>query len=161
MKQIQFILFVLVMVILANCTKVVATASTHTTEPVVRDFKQDAAQLYHQSVLVLQSLGYEVVSSDPYAYELVTGWKKTTAGSHYLELFNRQDYSASTGSYYQIVMNVKSTVQGGAQVEMKTRVKSLSGKLSSSEKLEKNIFNQLAHRVRSENIQITNVGIQE
>ena len=142
-----------------QCTRVVVVASDHPTDPVSKRFAGAPDQIYTQSLHVLDNLGYAFVTQDAAQFQIVTGWRPVTSGSHYLELFNRADYAATDGSYYQLMVNI---APDGvySKVEVKTNVKSLSGKLSSSNKIEKNFLLHLDDALRSPQIQITNVGEQ-
>lgn len=148
-----------VVIVAVRCTRVVATASDHVTEPVVKSYPGAPEQIYSQSMRVLANMGYETPTADNAQFQIVTGWKAVTSGSHYLELFNRQDYAATDGAYYQLMVNIAADGVY-SKVEVKTNAKTLAGKLTSSKRLERAFLLRLDDALRSPQILITNVGVQ-
>lgn len=142
----------------ANCTRVMVIASDHATDAVVRRYAGTPDILYNQSVKVLENMGYEMPFADYVQYQITTGWQPVGSGTHFLDLFNRRDYGASAGAYYQLQL---SFIPEGAysRVEVRTNVKSVAGKLASSKTLEKAFLERLDNALRSPQIQVTNVGV--
>lgn len=143
----------------SSCTKVMVYATSHTTDPVSKKYAGDPVTVYEKSKKALEGLGYQIVSTDDYQYQITTGWQPVKSDSHYLELFERRDYAASDGSYYQMLVTC---VSEGAytRVDVKTSLQSASGKLSSSKSLEKAFLSRLDDALRSPQIQLTNVGLE-
>lgn len=142
-----------------RCTSVMVYATDHTTEAVTKKYTGDAMTVYEKSKKALENLGYDITSADDYQYQITTGWRPVKSDSHYLELFKRKDYAASDGSYYQLAVNCVS--EGSyTRVDVKTTVKSAAGKLSSSKSLEKSFLSRLDDALRSPQIQVTNVGVE-
>lgn len=148
------------LVLCLSCTKVVVTAKEHKTNPVSKKYSTDVATAFVRSRDVLEKLGYHIQEADDLQLYLETRWQSTTSDSHYLDLFGRRDYSANQGSYFKVV--VKTEQQGNyAGVIIYTRLKSVVGKLNSSNVLEKKFFNRLDTAMRSSQIEVTNVGMTE
>lgn len=142
------------------CTKVIAYSQENRTETISKSYKADIKTTYENTKLTLQKLGYQILHEDATNHKIITGWKSTESNSHYFNLFGRPDYSAPTGSYYQVLAFVS---QSGNEVEVSlaTNVKSVSGKLVSSKVVENKIFKQLSDYMRRPQIEITNVGMEE
>lgn len=142
----------------ASCTRVMVIASDHATDAVVRRYTGTPDLLYNQSVKVLENMGYEMPFADYAQFQITTGWRPVGSATHFLALFNRRDYSAADGAYYQLQLSF--VPEGNyARVEVRTNVKSVAGKLSSSKTLEKAFLKRLDDAVRSPQIQMTNVGV--
>lgn len=158
-RRLKNVLTVLVILITAACTKVVVLATDHATHPVSKRYAGDPMTLYEKSKKVLPAMGYEIVSTDDYQYQITTGWRPVTSDSHYLSLFNRRDYAAGDGAYYQLILNVVS--EGSySRVDVKTNVQAAAGKLSSAQRLERDFLVRLDDAARSPQIQVTNVGVE-
>lgn len=142
----------------AGCARVMVIASDHATDAVVRRYAGTPDLLYNQSVKVLENMGYEMPFADYVQYKITTGWQPVGSGTHFLDLFNRRDYGAADGAYYQLQL---SFVSEGAysRAEVRTNVKSVAGKLASSKALEKAFLERLDNAMRSPQIQVTNVGV--
>lgn len=141
------------------CTKVMVYATDHVTEPVTKKYTGEPATVYEKSKKILELMGYQLTAADDYQYQITTGWQPVKSDSHYLELFKRRDYAASDGSYYQ--MSVACISEGAfTRVDVKTAVKSASGKLSTSKSLEKAFLSRLDDALRSPQIQVTNVSVE-
>lgn len=141
------------------CTKVVTYGATNYTTPVEHRYSADMATVTRQTQRALETLGYEVLSVDESRNRITAGWKPTTSDSHHFLLFDRQDFSAATGSYYQLIADL---VQDGSvvRVSLSTAVQSVAGKLSSSKVEENRVLTRLDDYLRSPQILMTNVGVQ-
>ena len=142
------------------CTKVVTYASKVGTDPVAHEYSTDTYTALEKTKKALDILGYEIVTVDESRNQITTGWKPVTSDSHYMNLFGRPDYAAADGAYYQVIANISQT---GSKVEvsLSTNIQSVAGKLSSSKRIENDIFKQINTYLRSPQIIMTNVGVQE
>jgi hypothetical protein len=142
----------------ASCTRVMVIASDHATDPVVRRYTGGPDLLFTRSLKILETMGYDTPITDNVQFKITTGWKPVGSSTHYLTIFNSKDYGASDGAYYQMQLSV---VPEGAysRVEVRTNVKSVAGKLSSANVLEKAFLERLDDASRSPQIQVTNVGV--
>ncbi len=152
--------FILLVLSSPACTKVIAYGAVSETKPVTHTYLSNIQTTQKQTQRALVSLGYQIMDTDESRNRILTGWVPTTSDSHYLEYFNRRDYGAGAGSYYQLVADV---FQEGNQVKVSvcTTIKSISGKLTSSRVVEKRLLAKLDDFMRSPQIVITNVGMQE
>lgn len=157
--KVSTIMYILALMLTAGmCTKVVVYAKDYETDSISERFAGEPDTLIHQSIQVLQNLNYQFSDIQDESKRIVTGWQSTSSNSHYMNLFNRKDYSASAGSYYQLIINF--LPEGNfTRVEVATKVKSISGKLQSTKILEKKFLKSLKDYTRSPQIQITNVGV--
>ncbi|MBF0107395.1 MAG: hypothetical protein HQM16_18955 [Deltaproteobacteria bacterium] len=144
----------------AMCTKVVTYAKDHRTEAIAHSYSTNIPIAMQQTQVALKSLGYNVQGVDWSTNQITTGWRPVTSDSHYMNLFNRRDYSANSGSYYQLVATC-SQESHKVGVSVYTVVKSLTGNLSSSMVVEKKFLGRLDDFMRSPQIEITNVGLTE
>ena len=154
-------IFILVLLILSvnACTKEVITAADHDTDIVSKQYAATTpADLYQKSTQVLVLMGYTFATADEVNQKITTVWRATTSGSHYLFIFGRRDYSAAMGAYYQLTVTIN-PVGNANRVDVKTTIKNLAGKLTSSHQIENEFFKKLDDAVRTPNIKMTNVGI--
>lgn len=158
MKKIlsSLILFAIMMWAQA-CTKVVVYGSDNVTDAVSRRYTASKTELFAQCIRALDQMGYNLDEIREEQGQIVTGWRATTSNSHYLKLFGHKDFSASAGTYYQLMVRVEENGPH-ASVDVNTRVKSISGKLSSFQSVEKSFLAKLSDFMRSPQIEITNVG---
>lgn len=141
------------------CTKVVTYGATSNTDAIARSYAVDMTTAMNETQKAMQSLGYQVLSVDESRSRVTAGWKPTTSDSHYLPLFGRRDFSAATGAYYQLTADF--TDDGGkVKVTVATTVQSIAGKLSSSRIEEEKCLNRLDDFLRTPQILMTNVGVQ-
>lgn len=157
MKQFFLIMGIVFSLTLAACTKVVVYGSDNLTESLSRRYTASKSELFAQCIRALDQMGYNLNEINEEQGQIVTGWRATTSNSHYLKLFGHKDFSANAGAYYQLLLRVE---ENGpmSNVEVNTRVKSISGKLTSFHSLEKDFLAKLSNFMRSPQIEITNVG---
>ncbi|MBU0505788.1 MAG: hypothetical protein ABII18_00820 [bacterium] len=163
MKVMRYLIIVMLISILlghVSCTKVIAYGAKNQTKPLTQSYSSNVSIAMTQAEKALESLGYRVLRTDESRNRLTTGWVATTSDSHYLEMFKRADYGGSAGSYYQVVCDV---YEKGPKVEVSvsTIVKSISGQLKSSKVVERKVVKRVDEFMRSPQIVITNVGMQE
>lgn len=161
MKTIWFRFFCLSLLILTGaCTKVVVRAKENKTTAVSKTYSTNLENAVVKSRSTLEKLGYSLIEGDPMASVIETRWQSSTSDSHYLPLFGRRDYSANQGSYYKLVVTAEQ--QGNlVGVSVYTVLQSVSGKLESSEVLEKRFLNKLSDALRSSQIEVNNTGMFE
>lgn len=142
------------------CTKVVVYGKDYMTEPVVREYSVDLTTALDKAQKAAQSLGYEVLRTDESLNRVTMGWKPVKSDSHYMDLFKRPDYAANTGSYYQLIVDFK---ESGSKVIVSaiTKLKTVAGGLKSSHVVENEYLSRLDDLLRSPQIDITNVGMEE
>jgi len=154
------LIFFVIWVTAGMCTKVITYGTDSRTTPVVKSYSSNIAITLEKARKALDQLGYNVLYVDEANREVVTGWIPTKSDSHYLLLFQRKDYAASDGAYFQIHVEAEEDA-GKVSVSVWTEVKSLSGNLSSSYVVENEILKQLDDYMRSPQIIMTNVDVKE
>jgi hypothetical protein len=89
---------------------------------------------------------------------LETYWQPTTADSHYVDVFGREDYG-TVGAYYRLA--VKVTPKGdGSRVGITNVAKSFISDLKSSGREEDRVFEKISDFTRKRDIKVTNIGLQ-
>ena len=151
---------VLCVFIFVSCTKVIAYGTTVDTAPLTKTYSTSTMFLTQKTREALKTLGYELTTDGEYDGHITTGWRPALSDSHYLELFKRRDYGASAGAYYQIVADIQAEGDR-AKLTVATKTKSIAGKLKSSFRMEKQLLKQVDDYLRSPQITITNVGVEE
>ncbi|MCP5463973.1 MAG: hypothetical protein H7A33_03010 [Deltaproteobacteria bacterium] len=141
------------------CTKVVAYGTDNHTDPVAKEYSSNLPIVMEQAEKAFTTLGYDVVRVDNDFGRLRSGWRATAPDSHYLLLFDRKDFSANAGAYYQLLVDVKEEA-GKVRVSVSTVVKSISGELLSNHVAEKDFLTLLSRYLRSPQIIMTNVGVE-
>lgn len=142
------------------CTKVVVRAKENKTTPVTKSYSTNLETAFEKSRQTLEKLGYSFLQADAMTNVIETRWQPTTSDSHYLLLFGRRDYAANQGGYYKLVVTAEQ--QGSTVgVSVYTVLQTVSGKLESSEVLEKRFLHKLSDALRSAQIEVNNTGMFE
>jgi len=159
MRRYVFLLPALLL-LLAACGKPMAHA--HITPPsqyFSEDYAASANDTYYAVRWALKNAGYPVEKEDLPGGIITTKWLPVTAGSHYIELFDRRDYGA-TNSYHQL--DVRISPEGGRTlVKVGSRAKALVYNLKSSGVEERKVLEYVGDYLRGSEPDITNLGINE
>ncbi len=143
-----------------SCTKVVVRAKENKTNPVTKSYSTNLESAFAKSRATLEKLGYSLIEADASTNVIETRWQPTTSDSHYLLLFGRRDYAANQGGYYKLVVTAEQ--QGNVVgVSVYTVLQTVSGKLESSEVVEKRFLHKLSDALRSPQIEVNNTGMYE
>lgn len=159
MRLIKQLSFVLIALSLGACTKVMVYGKDRPVDPVVRHYAATPQDVYAAAKSVLTEMGYKIGFDSDKRYRLRTGWQPTTADSHYVELFGRKDYG-TVGAYYRIHLYVEES-DGASDVSIMSTPRSTVPNVKSSGRVEKKILDLIANQLRPDDIEITNVGLQE
>lgn len=157
--QLFFVLFFWMAFSGQMCTKAIVYGRNYNTNPWKAYFETDNASVVSSLEKAFAKFGYEVVESDSSRGRFLTGWRPVEADSHYFNMFERRDYGISDGAYYQMQVDLSQESEQ-VKVVISTTVKSISGPLESSGKVEKRLLTQLQDFLRSPQIEMTNVGIE-
>ena len=158
MKTTLNYLFCSLILLTFGCTKEVVTARDYPTQSLSKYYRLSPEDALDKSSAVLTSMDYKILTTDNGALNLITGWVPTQSGSHYMNVFDRKDFAAATGSYYQLLVKVVPQ-NGYVRIDMQTNVKGIAGKLESTRSVETEFFKKLDDVARGANIKITNVGV--
>lgn len=142
------------------CTKKIVYGKDYYTTPYVVYFRASRQQVFDATQKNLELLGYELNQVDMFNGKLSTGWKPVSADSHYFDYFGRKDFGFSDGAYFQLVVHITDS-GNDIKVSVSTLIKSISGPLKSSLKLEKQLVQKLKNNLRSTQIEMTNVGVED
>ena len=141
------------------CTKDIVYGRDFYTNSVHETFSNDKASVMASVQKTLDKMGYAVNVVDESKGEVITGWRPVEAESHYVKLFERRDYGAADGSYYQLTVDL-SDVGSKIKVAVGTKVKTIVGKLETTGRVENRFLDQLRNDLRSPNVELTNVGVK-
>ncbi|MBI1909330.1 MAG: hypothetical protein HYS22_04090 [Deltaproteobacteria bacterium] len=145
--------------ILAGCTKPLIYGKDRPVDPVSQAFPASEQETYTAAKEVLKTLGYKIAYDNQEKRTLKTGWRSTSIDSHYVELFGRPDYG-TVGAYYQLVVEIGER-EGKSEVTITAQPRSIVPNLKSSGRVEKKVLARMADLLRSDDIQVTNIGLQE
>lgn len=159
-QTIKKMAFLVALPLCLACTKVVVYGMNTTTKPLTHSYSTNLNTALQEVQEALKTLGYKVQHVNDATFQVKTGWLPVKGHSHYMDLFNRKDYSASSGSYYQLLVDMTSD-GNKVNVTVSTTVKSVAGRLSSSQVVERQFLTRLDDLMRSPQIQLTNVGVTE
>lgn len=142
-----------------GCAKGLFSAETKRTPLYAEHFSADANKTYYAIRWALDREGYAVVEENLAKGNITTTWRSTTADSHYIPVFSRRDFGVN-GAYYRLDFNV---VPDGSRtrVEIVTIAKTMVETLQSSGIEEKKIFKRMGDFLRSSDIEVSNVGLEE
>lgn len=159
-KNIALAVVMAVFVLSASCAKPMLDAKTHQMPNVSRDFKTDANQAYYAVRWALKTNGYAIANEDLQNGIITSGWLDSPVDAFYTTPFGHRDYGAN-GAYYQLVINIVPQDGGMTKVEITSRVKSIVSHLQSSGKVEKKILKKISDYLRTSDINVTNIGMEE
>lgn len=142
------------------CTKELVYGRDFYTDPIHETFPNGKGSVMAAVQKTLDKMGYETQVVDESKGEYITGWKPVAVDSHYFNLFDRRDYGAADGAYYQLVVSL-SDVGSRVKVGVGTKVKTIVGKLKSTDRVERKVLAQLRDYLRSPVIELTNVGVKQ
>lgn len=143
-----------------GCTKVLVYGKNYDTDPRKLIFSNSREDVLAAVKKTLDRHGYQIHYQDEETGRFITGWKSTEAESHYFNLFERKDYGVADGAYYKLVVNVMPENRY-QKVLVSTTVKTITGKLESSGKLEAKLLNQMKDYLQAPQIEMTNVGVEK
>jgi hypothetical protein len=109
------------------CTKVAVYGTDTRTDAVSKIYNSDAYSAAQSIQKAIESLGYVVTRSDDMATRFTSAWTLAPPDSHYSSYFNRKDFSASLGAYYQLIVEV-TDLNPRIRISVSTQVKSVAGK---------------------------------
>lgn len=152
----------LVVVILfsTGCARKLIYGKDFYTTPKLEYFRKGINTTFDSTQKILENLGYQVQRADIKRGKIITGWVETEPSSHYVNVFDRKDYGISDGAYYRVVVDIHSS-GFETKVAVSTMVKSIAGPLESSGEVERKVINRLREQLRSADIELTNVGMEE
>lgn len=150
---------ILAVVVLTGCTKPLIYGKDRPVEPILQTFAASPVETYRAAKEALKNRGYKIAYDSEEKLLLRTGWRSTTVDSHYVDLFGRKDYG-TVGAYYQIIVQVGER-EGKSEATVTAQPRSIVPKLKTSGRVEKKILAEMADLLRSDDIQVTNVGLQE
>jgi uncharacterized lipoprotein len=159
MKKTILLILPAALSLFASCNKAILYSKDREMEPVTKVFSEAPAETYQAAKRALLRLGYKIHREDEGQGTIETGWLPTKASSHYVDLFDRQDYG-TVGAYYKIQLAVREK-GAKAEVEISAPVRSIVGRIKSAGSEEKKVLNKIADLLRKEDFEITNVGVQE
>lgn len=142
------------------CAKPLATAKVEgKVDFVSRDYAATPNDVYYALKWALVELAYPVADENLTDGIFTTNWLPVRSDSHYIMLFNRQDFGA-TNSYYQLELQV--VPQGGRTlVKVGSRIKSLVVNMKSSGFEERKVLDSIGNRLRKSEPELTNLGVNE
>jgi hypothetical protein len=157
MKRIAWISFAIILVTIAACSKPLAIATVNPkVRYVTREYTATPNDVYYAVRWALDQHGY-ALDQENLADGIVTStWGPIRSDSHYVEMFNRPQYTANS-AYYQL--DVKIAPEGdGTKVKVGTRIKSLTSMLMSSGVEEDKVLVSVGDYLRTDAPDITNLG---
>lgn len=127
-------------------------------EPLSKSFEATSTETFEAAKEALIELGYKIEYDNIDAGALRTAWEPTTADSHYLELFGKEDYGASA-SYYHLAVKISSEGYEKSVVTVSAPLRTIVAKMKTSHRVERKFLSNVEDRLRPADIQVTNVGV--
>ena len=158
--RILTVLAIVAALFLSACSKPMAYG--HIAQPIEyfsNDYAASPNDAYYAVRWALKDAGYPVEKEDLPGGIITSKWLPVTAGSHYVEIFGRRDYGA-TNSYYQLEVRI-TPGSGRTLVKVGSRVKTLAHNLKSSGVEERKVLAFVGNYLRSNEPNLTNLGLQE
>jgi len=143
------------------CTKVLVHGRDKDYDPAERSFSASTEATYKAGKEALIRLGYKIETEDDKTGTMVTNWASTKATSHYIDLFDHRDYG-TVGAYYRMKLAVTESVGGKTRVEVSAPTRSIiTGRLRTSYREENKVLRKIADLLRTDDFEMTNVGVTE
>ena len=149
----------LAIVSLLGCTKELVFGKDHESSPVRKFFNQGIPDLFTAAKQTLKEMGYKLDYEDREKGYLKTGWVAATADSHYLEIFDREDYGTFS-AYYQLEIRMKPS-GNETEVEVAAPARAIVRHIKSSYRVEKKFLSKLHNQVRGADLHMSNVGVKD
>ena len=157
MRRIAWVSFAVMMLTMAACSKPLAVATVNpNVRYVTRIYSATPNDVYYAVRWALDQHGYALDEENLEAGIVTSTWGPVRSDSHYVELFNRPQYTANS-AYYQL--DVKIIPDGvNTKVRVGTRIKSLTSMLMSSGVEEDKVLVSVGDYLRTDAPEITNLG---
>lgn len=143
----------------AGCTKVFRTATPSQPTLYKKSFAASPNDLYYALRWALRTYGYPIAEEDLQNGVIKSHYVPVKTYSHYLPLFNRQDFGVNAG-YHQLECRLVPQ-NGTTEVQIGSKIQSMVARLRSRGTEEQMILQKVADYLRSQNVQVTNVGLRE
>jgi len=152
-------LFLCFFVSLMGCTKTYRVATPSSPRLIKHTFAASPNDIYYALRWALRAYGYPIAEEDLQNGVIKTRYVPVKAHSHLLDTFGSPDYGIN-GAYHQL--EVRLVPQNGkTEVQIGSRIQSVVANLKSSGREERLILEKVSHYLRSPNVQVTNLGVQE
>ncbi len=147
-------------IFLSACNKPILYGKDKDFDPIEKAYSAGTSDTFQVAKEVLKKMDYKIEQEDPTNGTIATGWRSTKSDSHYLELFDREDYG-TVGAYYKIKIKITEK-NAKSVVEVSAPIKSLiTGRMHSSYREEKRILAKMADQLRKPELEMSNVGTSE
>ncbi len=157
MRKTIILLFFLLLSV--GCNKVYRTAKPSQPHLYKQTFSATPNDIYYALRWALRANGYPIAEEDLQNGVIKSRFVPVKATSHYLNIFDRQDYGIN-GGYHQL--EAKLIPQNGkTEVQIGSRIQSIVSRLRSNGSEEELILGKIGDYLRNPNVQLTNLGIQE
>lgn len=141
------------------CTKEIVHGKDYDTAPRESSFSTNLSTATEAVRKSLERYGFKIEYVDESRGHFESGWRPVEVDSHYVPLFRRKDYGVTDGAYYKLMVDI---LEDGPEVRVlvSTKLKSIAGSMKSDGKVERRILDQVAHYLRSPQIEMTNVDVK-
>ena len=152
-------ILIVCLISLTGCTKELVYGKDQESPAVSKKFRQGVQEIFEASKTTLKDMGYKIDFEDDERGYIKTGWLSTKADSHYLELFDRQDYG-TFAAYYQLEIRVKPS-DAETEVTVSAPARCIVRHIKSSHRAEKKFFSKLKDYLRASDLHMSNVGVKD
>ena len=157
---VQFVLVLVAVLPSVSCYKVLVHAKDKEQEAVTELYGSSVPETLKVGREALSRLGYRIEREDSAENTLYTGWQSAKPTSHYVDLFDHRDYG-TVGAYYRIKLTAEERA-GKTQVSVSAPTRAIiSGRLKTSFQEEKRVLKKIRDLLRTDDFDITNVGVEE
>lgn len=144
---------------LFSCAKTYRVATPTQPKYYKQAFAASPNDVYYALRWAFRTHGYPIAEEDLQNGVIKTRYAPVKANSHFLNTFDRKDFGIN-GAYHQLEARLAAK-NGKTEVQLGSRIQSVVANLQSSGAEEKMILQKVADYLRSPNVQITNLGVQE
>jgi hypothetical protein len=142
-----------------GCTKELVFGKDQPSPPISEIFRQGPDEIYEAAKVVLKNLEYKIDFDDKDRGFIKSGWVAAKADSHYLDLFDRQDYGTFS-AYYQLEVRIKGS-DAETEVEVAAPARCIARHITSSHRAEKKFLSKLKTEVRGSDLHMSNVKVTD
>lgn len=153
------LLLVCLAVFFAACAHPMFEARKTVMPKVSKTFNTSANEAYNAVRWALKTGGYNVAGEDLKNGVVTSSWLASKVDSFYIAPFGHPDYGVN-GSYYQLEIFIVPE-DGKTRIDVVPHVKSVVAHFKSSGIEEKKVLDKVADYLRTSDIRLTNLGLEE
>lgn len=158
-KHISVLLLCLTIFSVVGCANPMASGKFSETAPLTRTLNSDPNTIYYAVKWAFDQAGLPLGVQDFGNGVIESKWVPVGAGTHYVSVFQREDYGANN-AYYKMVIRIIPDGAGVSKVEASTKVQAIVNNVKSKGIKEEEILKMIAVHTQGNDLTVTNLGVE-